>query len=671
MTASRILERPAPAPSESAAPRRAPIHVGDYLLPLSALLWAVGLSRTHVPSFQPYGLITSLPLIYFAGIALLVISAVIELRHVRLSEWRLAAHAVVLVVMLYATAPIVYPAGRYAWLYKTIGVVQYINAHGQTNDTIDIYQNWPGFFALAGWFSKVAGVASPLAYAKWAQVVFELAALPLLYLIYDSLALPVKLRWVAVLLYYGANWVGQDYFSPQGLGVVLSLGIMALAMRWLYVPRRRRDWRRRRHGHRPRHGPRSGDAREDHERHGVRGDDGRSDGARWWSFPGEHDLRWSVTICATIVFIYFVLSMTHQLSPYLVAVQLGALAAARMLRPRWLPIALGAVAVGYLLPRFGFVNEHFGLLNSIGNFFSNAKPPSESTTPTTSASQILIARCSELLAVGIWCLALIGAWLRRRSGQPVLVLLLPAFSPLVLLAAVAYGNEGVLRAYLFSLPWSAALAASALAPAPQVILAKSKAYRARVRAQTRGQGTARILVALFIVVGLFFPAFFGNDSYNVMPSAEVTILTSFQQNVPPGSTFFAPGVNAPFADTSNYNLLELTSVFGSYGLVGNELLKPDVAKQLLYNVLNITSRSAPAYVVIAPSMINYNRAYPVVPNGAFAVLEKSLADTPPWTLVLRKAGVEIYELPPHTLPVFGPSKLAPSAHAKKPKAEKR
>lgn len=655
MTASRTLERSAPAPRESAGPRRAPIHPGDYLLPLSALMWAAGLHRTHVPSFQVYGLVTSLPLIYYAGIALLVISAVLELRHLHLSEWRLAAHAVVLVVMLFATAPIVYPAGRYAWLYKTVGVVQYLNAHGQTNDTIDIYQNWPGFFALAAWFDKLAGVASPLAYAKWAQVVFELAALPLLYLIYDALALSVKLRWVAMLLYFGANWIGQDYFSPQGLGVVLSLGIMALAMRWLYVPRPPRQRQSKGPGGRRRRGYRPGDARQDTQRHGLRGYDGRSDGARWWSFPREHDLRLSVAVCATIIAIYYVLSMTHQLSPYMVAVQLGALAAAKMLRPRWLPIVLGAVAVGYLLPHFGFVNEHFGLLRSLGHFFNNVKPPSQSTTPTTSTSQIVIARSSELLAVGIWGLALVGAWVRRRSGQFVLALLLPAFSPLALLAVQAYGNEGVLRAYLFSLPWSAALAASALAPAPQVILAKSKAYRARVRERTRGQGTVRILVALFVVLGLFFPAFFGNDSYNVMPAAEVAILTSFEQTVPPGSTFFAPEVNAPFADTSNYNLILGGSIFGSFGLTGNEVLKPDVAQKLLYNVLNTTSRNAPAYVIIAPSMINYNRAYPLVPNSAFAVLEKSLADTPPWTLVLRKAGVVIYELPPHTLPVFGSS----------------
>jgi hypothetical protein len=41
-----------------------------------------------------------------------------------------------------------------------------------------------------------------------------------------------------------------------------------------------------------------------------------------------------------------------------------------------------------------------------------------------------------------------------------------AFSPFLMLALLAYGQEGVLRVYLFSLPWTAALAALALAPFP-------------------------------------------------------------------------------------------------------------------------------------------------------------------------------------------------------------
>ena len=132
-----------------------------YLLPVSLILWAAGVARTDARALGPYGLVTVLPLIFYAGIAVLVVSATMELARGHPSRIRMSAHAVALAVMLYGSAPLVYSQARYAWLYKTVGVVQYVGAHGQLNQQIDIYQNWPGFFAFAAWFDKVAGVASP------------------------------------------------------------------------------------------------------------------------------------------------------------------------------------------------------------------------------------------------------------------------------------------------------------------------------------------------------------------------------------------------------------------------------------------------------------------------------------------------------------------------------
>ena len=421
--------------------RRVRLRLVDLLLPSGIALWAFGVSTTNATALGPYGLPPVLPTAFWAGVVLIVVSAAIELGRDLPSKWRMGLHAVTLAVMLYGTAPLVYSQGRYEWLYKTIGIVQYVNANGQLNGQIDIYQNWPGFFALAAWFGKVAGVASPLAYAKWAQLAFELAALPLLYLAFDALSLTARQRWLALLLYTGTNWIGQDYFSPQALGTVLSLGIMAIALRWFYVgnsPARGRPARVRRFR--------------------------RADRA----VPGQTASRagFPALLCFALLLIYFVLSFEHELSPYILAVQLGALAVVGLLRPRWLPLLLAAIAVGYLLPHFGFVNRRYGLLNSVGQFFSNASPPAFKSGAGLSVAQRLIGHIQEALALGMWCLAIAGAWLRRKSGRPVLALLLLAFSPFLMLVILAYGQEGVLRVYLFSLPWTAALAALALAPFP-------------------------------------------------------------------------------------------------------------------------------------------------------------------------------------------------------------
>ena len=414
---------------------RVRLRLADLLLPVGIALWAFGVSTTAATALGPYGLPPVLPTAFWAGVALIVVSAAVELGRDHVSGWRMALHTATLTVMLYGTAPLVYSQGRYSWLYKTIGVVQYVNANGRLNPAIDIYQNWPGFFALAAWFGKVAGVASPLAYAKWAQLVFELAALPLLYLAYDALSLTTRQRWLALLLYAGTNWIGQDYFSPQGLGTLLSLGIMAIALRWLYV-------------------------RKSLTSPGVQaGKDRAGKSSRRGRYP--------LLLGVALLVIYFVLSFEHELSPYILAVQIGALAVARLVRPRWLPILLVAIALGYLAPRFGYVNSTYGLLNSIGNFFSNARPPALQGGGV-SAAQHMILRGQEALSLGMWFLAVVGVVLGRRGGRSVGALALLAFSPFITLALLAYGQEGVLRVYLFSLPWTAALAALALAPFPKL-----------------------------------------------------------------------------------------------------------------------------------------------------------------------------------------------------------
>jgi hypothetical protein len=434
--------------SHDPASVRMRLRLTDLLLPAGIALWAIGVSTTDATALGSYGLPPVLPSMFWAGVVLILVSAAVELGRDHVSGWRMALHTMTLTVMLYGTAALVYSQGRYSWLYKTIGVVQYVNANGQLNRTIDIYQNWPGFFAFAAWFGKVAGVASPLAYAKWAQLVFELAALPLLYLAYDALSLTPRQCWLALLLYTGTNWIGQDYFSPQGLGTVLSLGIMAIALRWLYV-------------------------RKSLTSPGVQ--TGKDRAGK--SSPRG---RYPVLLGVALLIIYFVLSFEHELSPYILAVQIGALAVARLVRPRWLPVLLFAIALGYLAPRFGYVNSTYGLLNSIGNFFSNARPPALQGG-SVSAAQHTILRSQEALSLGMWFLAVVGVLLRRRGGRSVLTLALLAFSPFITLAMLAYGQEGVLRVYLFSLPWTAALAALALAPFP--IVSKLKAYGTSKSAQ--------------------------------------------------------------------------------------------------------------------------------------------------------------------------------------------
>lgn len=676
MSAEPSLDHTVPLAKLQPRPRMA-WHISDFLLPVAIGLWAFGISKTDTSVIGAFGLPPLLPIVFYAGVALLVVSAVIELVRSQLSHWRMAIHAVVLTVMIYATAPLVYSAGRYAWLYKTIGVVQYVNAHGQLDGRIDIYQNWPGFFALTAWLGKVAGVSSPLAYAKWAQLLFELAALPLLYLIYEALALTARQRWVALLLVPASNWIGQDYFSPQALGTLLCLGIMAIAMRWLFVPqpaprlpaRIRRAWSRLRR------------AVDPPDRDPLDAQDALH------NWPVRTRLGWlkadrrALGYCAVIVVIFFVLAMTHQLSPYMIAAQLGALAVFRMLRPWWLPIVLLAVAIAYLLPHFSYVNTHYGLLKSIGNLFSNATPPALTRTKVA-PSQQLIEHCAEALSIGIWLLAILGAWRNRRSEKITFALVLLAFSPSVMLAMQAYGHEGILRVFLFSLPWAAALASMVIAPASNRVkdlrtvrdlktlrdletlrllmsmggpverraspvrrVGRSVAAPLQLLMRRLSSDAVRTLLALGIALTLFFPAFFGDDSFNFMSSQQVNVVTGFFESAPPGWVY-SPVDDAPLGDTARYNQFPRTLLFGSYGMMPESALSRDVAKTLAQNAWHRSRSLGHAYVIITPSMVAYNEQYEVTPPQNFAILRSSLANSPYWQVVYNHGGIAIYQLLP-------------------------
>jgi retron-type reverse transcriptase len=896
--------------------RRSSIHVADVLLPISLILWAIGVSRTNVTTLGPFGLVAALPIIFYAGVAVLVVSALFELAQARPTRPRMALHAAGLVVMLYATPAIVYQQGRYGWLYKTIGPVQYINHFGHLSRHIDIYNNWPGFFALAAWFGKVSGVGSPLVYAKWAQVVFELAALPLLYLCYAALSLSVWQRWLALLLYSASNWIGQDYYSPQALGTILSLGIMALILRWLYggnrdpLTRRRRFFRKKAavpqaarqpdrspavtrvevyeayrtmrgyqgppgidgmtvsdfEQHLPRNlqrvwtqlhdgtytpsplrivPPPGGRGRplsvltvsdmiaqiviarkleaefsrrreKDRERlsqrarvapgrwkvevdaHAVfttcrhdlllrvveaatdedwlagyvsrflraseRQPDVSAGSRRLGTMPGSPlstvlaDLflyyaldRWAMdhfpevklfreldsvvvhcqteqqarsvraaiwqrlddvslkvtkadiqvdrathgeqteifamppvpaadaadaapegraatraakararagtrgswAILCTLFLLFFILSFTHELSPYILIVQIAVLAAGRLLRPRWLPIAFGAIAFGFLLPRLAYVNQAYGLLDSIGSFFSNVAPPSASTDTlvTIPSSQIFDQRAADVLSLVMWLLAVIGAWRLRRAGRTVLALFALTFSPALVLAAQAYGNEGVLRVYLFSLPWAAALAAAALEPVNVSL--------SRASAQLRGLGASagglrqrlslrwvRAGLGLGLVLALFFVAFFGDDATNVMTDSEVKVVYNWMQTAKVGP-IYGGGDNAPLQDTWRYPYFPVESVFGTDG--GPPLVKKpssDLADIIAKDSLQYTGNKQPAYVMITPSMITYSIAFGETAASSYTVLADSLNKSPKWKLIVSKDGTSIWELPP-------------------------
>jgi len=604
------------------------LYPWDVLLPVSLAFWAFGVSQVHASKLGQYGLPTSLPIVFYVGIGILVISIGWALAMAHPSPVRLAAHLGSLILILYGTAPLVYSEGRYTWLYKYIGVVQYVNLHGRVNQRIDIFQNWPGFFAIVAWFDKVAGVQSPLAYAKWAQLAFELLTCLMLSFVFRALPLSLRERWLALFLYAGSIWIAQDYLSAQGLGVVLAAGAFGLALTYLYQDSEDGwiTWLRKRPQSITRIFRRSTDPP-------VPRSEPQMDATGSLAMRRTSRVQ-DAAVIATISVVYFVLVFEHELSPYVVLIQLACLAIIGRLRHRWLVIILTAIAFGYLAPRFTFVNNEYGLLKSIGNFFGNAAPPlvSLGAHVKVSAGVTLSAEAARLLSLGMWALGAVGAWRRWRSGRPTLPLVLLAYSPALVFFAGAYGNEGLLRVYLFSLPWTACLAASAIGP---------------VEGNLRKLGVLRAPVVLVVVIALFIPAFFGDDYSNVVSKSEVQGVLAFYRSAPRG-TIFAGDANFPSQLSGRYNLFPEVALFGAGGIFEGARTVPSAADLTKAIEADDPAPDEPEYVLISSTMQHFGTAYGFLYPNQLRDLSKKFDNAPGWFRIFHNDGLTVFELPPNS-----------------------
>ena len=593
--------------------------VPDLLLPSALAMWAIGLGAARPGAVNQYGLLPGLPRTYFAGFVLLVISIGILLARRELSGPRLALHLIALILMIHGTAPLVFAEPRYAWTYKHIGVVQYINLHGALDASIDIYHNWPGFFALAAWFGRIAGINTPLAYAAWAQLFFSLLTCLELGFALRALPLTDRERWLALFLFVASNWVGQDYFAPQALGLVLSMGVFAIALHWLRGDRRPRwiAWVSLRIGNRlPR-------ARERVEDVAPR--------------PLDHS---QVGAIAVLLGVYFVLVFTHELSPYIVVLQMTGLTLVGRIRPRWVVLAMWTLCLAYLIPRFELIDNTYHIVTALSDPFRNLAHSSKHYPPGLPGRR-LAADAARALSLGMWALALLGVGRRLREGRQVLPLMILAFAPAIVVFAHSYGGEAVYRVYLFSIPWTACLVASLLRPDPD-----------------RHPRLSWLVppVALLLTVGLLFPSFFGLDFENAIPAAEVRASTYFYSHAEPGVLLGSYGFPTRLA--ANYeefvrgpndtdpNFLSSTRLWGRM-LGANDL--PTLANKIRYYA---GGEVAAGYLVLSTSQSNTATLFGILPEGSFASLERALLYSPDWTVFYRNSDTIIFQL--HPSPVEPP-----------------
>jgi hypothetical protein len=592
-----------------AGARALPLVIHAAVLLAAIGCWIAALSATDLDDIAGLGLLDALPVTYYLAVALLAagFAATVSGRVVRVG---LAfTYILALVVVLHATTAVLYDEPRYVWVYKHLGVIDLIAQDGAAPRSLDIYANWPAFFALNAWFSRASGV-SAMDYAPWAQVFFNVANVAALAYVLRGLTADRRLICMGAWFFVLANWIGQDFLAPQAFAFLMALGLAGLYLRHAPPPR----------------APATRPGRwlaGVQERIGSRLTSGAPPPP-----PVELPAPRAPRMALVLGFALFTAAtMSHQLSPVIITASALALAIFVRRLPLWVPGVMIAIEALWLIPAWSYINDRYDLLAL--NILDRPRPVG--SDPDLALPGVdLVARGAQLTVLLIGVLAIIGLVRRLRGGHRDIEAVLLILAPVAVTPLQGYGGEAPLRGFLFALPWLAFLTACACLPGVRT----SRVLR-----------PARLLVASVAVGTCLLFAYFGLEKVNRVPSDDVAAAKWIEANAPDGTlvTYIAPSF--PARATAGYARLKLNTSPTTPNLLedgdaGGRLWGEREAESL--DSLLQANPAPEHYVVISRAQQDYLELYGFAAPGSVEALTAAINASGKYQLVHRRGDALVY-----------------------------
>lgn len=510
---------------------------GPILFTIGAIaLWAVSLPHIALNRMTDLGLVSVLPPTIFAALALLTAGFCLALRQQRLSAPLLLLQVLVLIVVLYGTTSLIEAEPSFTHTWLKVGVAEYIMRTGHVNPDIDHNFNWPSFYILSAFATRIAGFHSALSLAMWAPVFFNLLYLGGLFLILNAATADKRVVWLGVWFFYLTNWIGQDYFSPQGFNFFPHLVILGILLTWFRVtnadarPRPDRGWAFRFTRSIGRH-------------------------PTWWVPRTSTTLDkvsqpWQRAALMGIILILFVVAVSgHALTPVITTVSLVALVVFNQCRTRMLPILMivlngtwiSFMTVPWLAGNLGPLTSHVGQVKYAVN--ANVGHRLQG-----SLEHVLVVDMRLVMSAAIWGLAVLGAIRGLRKGRWNLAYALLALMPFPFLVAQPYGGEMLLRVYLFALPFMVFFAATLFYTTPAV---GASAWT-----------TAAIALVSVALGSGFLITRYGNERMDYFTPKEVQAVDHLYAIARPGSLLVSASPNLPLGaqDFEKYHYSSLVQL---------------------------------------------------------------------------------------------------------------
>ncbi|NGN69810.1 glycosyltransferase, partial [Streptomyces sp. A7024] len=565
-------------------------------------LWRFSLTQTDVSELSGFGLAGALHATYWIALALLTAGFFASLRGgPRPGPWP-AAYVIGLIVVERATQAVLYPTPLYAWAWKHDAVVDYFLTHDVARPRpelglMDAYNEWPGFFAVQAGLLRMTGVENTLQYMAWWPLVSNLMLLPALLLAFRVFTRDQRLVWTGAWIFYAANWVGQDYFSPQSVAYLFWLAIIAIVLRRFQ---------------RPEH---PGAARNAPQR-----------------------VLWTLALLPLVA----LLAASHQLTPPMLMACLLALCLTRRYR-NWMILVFVIEVVGAWNVSAAqiFLREQIpALIEGIGNVKGNVET-GVGATPT-GRGPVFASWMSRLLTAVVFLLAAYGVWRRPALRKQAWPLVLLGLAPAPMIVANGYGSEMLFRVVLFMLPWAAFFAAAALLPRATT---EPPAYPARAHRWPVATLRIRWAVSGAVVLAMtcaFVPAYAGKDKLSYFPPEEANLVKKVYDHAPEGSLIAAPNRNFAYA-YDKYWRFEPGYWFLEEPLTHIRKIEANPAKTLATD-LSAVKKPGRAYLVFSDGIYSNASMNGEMSEERLRRIEKSVAESKQFIKRWGNDHARVYEL---------------------------
>ncbi|MEU4573273.1 hypothetical protein [Nonomuraea sp. NPDC023979] len=542
------------------------------------------------------GLISALPVSAFAAILIMIVSFFVTVAQSTDRKFLLLFQIAAITFALHGAGALVAEEPRFPTAYIHAGFVDFIARTGDTAISIDGRMGWPGFFALFAFVTKTAGITDLSPILNWTPLLSNLLYLLPFVLILRQVVATTRARWFAALLFVLVQWIGQDYFSPQGFTFALYLVFVAILLRWF-----------------GRVEPRTKPV----PAKGLRRLLGRLDAMTPGELANTGMFRADkLLMLMLMVALFAAATASHQITPFMMLGVLTAFLLFKRTTLTWaLPFGLGLVVLAWIsYQTVGFwAGQIDAIFGGLGDIVSNLQRNTGDRIEGSDELHAMVLQARLGILVVILALAAVGLLRRLRRGVFDRAALILLCVPVLALALQSYGGEIGLRIYMFALPGACLLAAYAFfpnLPADSADVREETVPVRRLNVRFNPELTKKVslvLAACFAVMFsmAFLVARYGNEKFERVTSGEVAAMHYVYEHDKPSArvVYLVPKEGPEVTPTLPWGERDIELV----NFAGQALVHKDPA-----NIKDVVDRLRPGpesprntYLVVSKGQVSY------------------------------------------------------------------